>query len=50
MDVPDCNLQATRLALTQGMEATFPTARMYRGPAPQLALSRLYGLTTLEVG
>ncbi|WP_332742870.1 GNAT family N-acetyltransferase [Hydrogenophaga sp.] len=50
MDVPECNLQATRLALTQGMEATFPTARMYRGPAPQLALSRLYGLTTLEVG
>ncbi len=50
MDVPECNLLATRLALSQGMEATFPTARMYRGPAPQLALSRLYGLTTLEVG
>ncbi|MBT9467274.1 MAG: GNAT family N-acetyltransferase [Hydrogenophaga sp.] len=50
MDVPECNLLATRLALSQGMDATFPTARMYRGPAPQLALSRLYGLTTLEVG
>ncbi len=50
MDVPECNLLATRLALSQGMEATFHTARMYRGPAPQLALSRLYGLTTLEVG
>lgn len=50
MDVPECNVQASRLALAQGMEATFPTARMYRGPAPQLALSRLYGLTTLEVG
>lgn len=50
MDVPECNLQATRLAVHQGMEATFTTARMYRGPAPQIAHSRLYGLTTLEVG
>jgi len=50
MDVPDCNAAATQLALRQGMQATFPTARMYRGPAPQLAFSRLYGLTSLEVG
>lgn len=50
MDVPECNPQASRLALSQGMEATFPTARMYRGSAPALAVSRLYGLTTLEVG
>ena len=50
MDVPECNPLATQLALGQGMVATFPTARMYRGPAPQLALSRLYGLTSLEVG
>lgn len=50
IDVPDGNALAVELALHQGMEATFPTARMYRGPAPRLALSRLYGLTTLEVG
>ena len=50
MDVPECNPLATQLALRQGLEATFPTARMYRGPAPQLALSRLYGLTSPEVG
>lgn len=50
MDVPECNAAATPLAMRQGMQATFPTARMYRGPAPQLALSRLYGLTSLEVG
>lgn len=50
MDVPESNALATQLALRQGMEATFPTARMYRGPAPQLAVSRLYGLTALEVG
>jgi hypothetical protein len=50
MDVPDCNAAATELALRQGMAATFPTARMYRGPAPQLALTRLYAITSLEVG
>lgn len=50
MDVPECNPQATGLALGQGMEPTFPTARMYRGTPRQLALSRIYGLTTLEVG
>lgn len=50
MDVPEANPNATQLALRQGMEATFPTARMYRGPVPQVALSHLYGLTTLEVG
>ena len=50
IDVPECNPLATRLVLQHGMQATFPTARMYRGPAPQLATSRLYGLTTLEVG
>lgn len=50
IDVPQCNPSAVQMALSQGLEATFPTARMYRGPAPQLALSRLYGLTSLEVG
>lgn len=50
MDVPECNPLATSLALRQGMNARFHTARMFRGPAPDVALSRLYGLTTLEVG
>jgi GNAT superfamily N-acetyltransferase len=50
IDAPGCNPQATELARRQGMEPTFSTARMYRGQVPQLAMSRLYGLTTLEVG
>lgn len=50
MDVPGSNPLASQLALRQGMEATFPTARMYRGPAPRLSVSRLFGLTALEVG
>lgn len=50
MDMPESNPQAVQLAARHGMQATFHTARMYRGPAPPLALPRLYGLTTLEVG
>lgn len=50
MDVPECNVQAVQLVRRQGMEGTFATARMYRGPVPRLALSRQYGLTSLEVG
>jgi len=50
IEVPGCNPQASELAMRHGMEAKFLTARMYRGPAPQLAMSRFYGLTTLEVG
>lgn len=50
IDAPGCNPQAAELARRHGMEATFSTARMYRGPVPRLAMSRIYGVTTLEVG
>jgi GNAT superfamily N-acetyltransferase len=50
IDVPLGRPQAAAWAEGLGMAATFPTARMYRGPAPQLDVSRLYGLTALEVG
>ncbi|PZO15340.1 MAG: GNAT family N-acetyltransferase [Burkholderiales bacterium] len=50
IDVPQALPQSAAWAKSLGMEPTFPTARMYRGPAPSLDLSRLYGLTALEVG
>lgn len=50
IDVPGCDPAVAAWARAQGLEPTFPTARMYRGPAPSLDLSRLYGLTALEVG
>jgi hypothetical protein len=33
------------------MTPMFETARMYRGgPAPQIALDKVFGVTTLELG
>ena len=32
------------------MHSVFETARMYAGPAPACELSRLYGITTFELG
>jgi len=28
----------------------FETARMYKGPAPQLPVERIFGVTTFELG
>ena len=50
IDVPESNPAVAAWARAQGLDPTFPTARMYRGPVPRLDLSRLYGLTALEVG
>lgn len=33
-----------------GFAPTFKTTRMYKGPAPELGLQRLFGVTTLELG
>lgn len=32
------------------MKPVFETARMYTGAAPDIALARLYGVTTFELG
>ena len=50
MDVPQANPQAVALARQFGLEESFATARMYRGPAPRLAMVRQYALTALEIG
>lgn len=50
MDVPRANPQALALARQFGLAEGFATARMYRGPAPRLALARQYALTALEIG
>jgi hypothetical protein len=33
-----------------GLLRSFETARMYRGPAPVVALDGVFGVTTLELG
>lgn len=51
LDVPDPNTEARALAARYGMEPVFATRRMYaNGPAPDLALDRVFGNTTLELG
>ncbi|MYN02633.1 GNAT family N-acetyltransferase [Pseudoduganella sp. DS3] len=50
LDVPEPNSAALALAAQHGMRPCFETARMYTGPAPQLPLSRQYGITSFELG
>jgi ribosomal protein S18 acetylase RimI-like enzyme len=50
LDVPAPNAAAVRLAEKFGMKPVFETARMYTGAAPDLPLSRLYGVTSFELG
>ncbi len=50
VDAPDANPAATALLAGLGLVPTFEAARMYTGPAPQVELSGLYGVTSLELG
>ena len=50
LDLPEPNSAAQALAARHGLAPVFETARMYRGPAPKLPLSRIYGITTFELG
>lgn len=50
LDTPDHNQAAVRLAERFGLAPVFETARMYRGPAPNLPLSSVFGVTTFELG
>jgi GNAT superfamily N-acetyltransferase len=50
VDVPQPNLAAVELLEGLGMTRSFETARIYRGPAPELPLDRIFGITSLELG
>jgi GNAT superfamily N-acetyltransferase len=50
LDVPAPNPRAESLALDLGLQPSFETARMYRGPEPGLALDHVFGITTFELG
>ncbi len=50
LDVPLANPDAVALATRHGMTVVFETARMYTGSAPDMPLSRLYGVTSFELG
>lgn len=50
VDVPDANPAATALLAGLGLAPSFEAARMYTGPAPEVELAGVYGVTSLELG
>lgn len=50
LDVPQTNPAAVALAESRGMQMVFETARMYRGPAPDLPIGHIFGITSFELG
>lgn len=50
LDVPEPHAAAVEMARSLGLEPVFETARMYRGPAPQLEMDVIYGVTSFELG
>ncbi|WP_075290334.1 GNAT family N-acetyltransferase [Pararhizobium arenae] len=50
LDIPEPNAAARALCDRYNLKPVFETARMYRGPAPDLPLSQIYGITTFELG
>jgi len=50
LDVPEPNADAVALAEVHGLGPVFETARMYTGTIRPVALSRIFGVTTFELG
>jgi GNAT superfamily N-acetyltransferase len=50
LDVPQPNGAAVALATGHGLTPVFETARMYSGPVRPIALERVFGVTTFELG
>ena len=50
LDVPQPNRDAVGLAQSLALTPVFQTARMYRGPVRPVALEKVLGVTTFELG
>ena len=50
LDVPEVNKRAIVLAKKYHMKPMFETARMYTKKAPDIALHKIFGVTTFELG
>ncbi|MBP2297727.1 GNAT family N-acetyltransferase [Azospirillum picis] len=50
LDVPEPNHAAVALAGELALSPQFETARMYLGPAPDIDLRRVFGITSFELG
>jgi len=44
------NAAGVALARDLDLEPVFETARMHRGPAPELRLDRVFAITSFELG
>ncbi len=50
LDIPEPNAAAKALCDRYNLKPVFETARMYRGPQPDLPLTQIYGITSFELG
>ena len=50
VDVPEPNTDAVRMMQSLGFTESFGCARMYRGPAPDVPVGQVYGVTSFEFG
>jgi len=50
LDTPEVNLNAVALAENYGMKKVFETARMYIKEIPNIDVSKIFGVTTFELG
>jgi ribosomal protein S18 acetylase RimI-like enzyme len=50
LDIPGSNPAAAALVQGRGMRLVFETARLYLGPAPALDPTRIFGITSFELG
>ena len=50
LDVPETNPAAVALAEGHGMSSVFETTRMYTKEAPAIAIDRVFGVTSFELG
>jgi len=50
IDVPDANPAAVSLAKQFNLSEVFGCVRLYHGPAPELPVNQIFGVTSLEFG
>lgn len=50
LDIPEPNAEAQALVQSRGLRPVFETARMYTGDVRDVALQRIFGVTTFELG
>jgi hypothetical protein len=50
LDLPEPNKEAQALAQSRGLQPVFETARMYKGEVRAVAVRRIFGVTTFELG